>query len=98
MWSSKHLLLLRAARVPIVLNCGGFTHWKSSIRRLEAQTKSGVGEIWPSISRALRIARKSSVSPLLLINAPLGADALAHPWPDVLLLLLPLICPAGFNR
>ncbi|XP_034564504.1 uncharacterized protein LOC117830473 [Notolabrus celidotus] len=97
MWSSTRLLSLRATHVPGVLNRGAdllsrgnplYGEWT-----LHPQV---VEQIWQRYGRAavdLFASRENAQCPLYFslseVNAPLGMDALAHPWPDVLLYAFP---------
>ena len=96
-WSSTRLLSLRATHVPGVLNRGAdllsrgnplYGEWS-----LHPQV---VGQIWQRYGQAavdLFASRENAQCPLFFslmdVEAPLGVDALAHPWPNVLLYAFP---------
>ena len=97
LWSSTQLLSRRATHVPGVLNRGAdllsrgnplYGEW-----RIHPQV---VDQIWLRYGRAavdLFALRENAQCPLFFslsdANAPLGVDALAHPWPDALLYAFP---------
>lgn len=96
-WSSTRLLSLRPTHVPGILNRGAdllsrgnplFGEW-----RLHPQV---VEQIWQRYGRAavdLFASRENTQCPLFFslsdADAPLGVDALAHPWPKTLLYAFP---------
>ena len=100
LWSNQRFLSLRATHVPGKLNTGAdllsrgnplYGEW-----RLHPQV---VDLIWRRFGRAavdLFASRENAHCPmyfsLLDGNAPLGIDALAHPWPKVLLYAFPPLC------
>ncbi len=93
LWSRKHLLSLRATHVPGQMNIGadllsrGNPHlgqWK--IHPEEVQ------EIWHKYGQAkvdLFASEENTHCPLFFslkeMDAPLGMDALAHPWPETVI-------------
>ena len=97
LWSSTRLLSLRATHVPGVLNRGAdlmsrgnplYGEWT-----LHPQV---VGQIWRRYGLAavdLFASLENTQCPLFFslsdVKAPLGVDALAHPWPNVLLYAFP---------
>ena len=97
MWSSTRLLSLRATHVPGVLNRGAdllsrgnplYGEWT-----LHPQV---VKQVWQKYGQAdvdLFASRENTHCPLFFSlsdkNAPLGMDALAHSWPNVLLYAFP---------
>ncbi|XP_051994281.1 uncharacterized protein LOC127652201 [Xyrauchen texanus] len=99
-WSRRHFLSLRATHVPGVLNRGAdllsrgnplYGDW-----RLHPQI---VGMLWEKFGKAnvdLFASRENSHCPMFFSlkdeDAPLGVDALAHPWPKVLLYAFPPLC------
>ncbi|KAL0187988.1 hypothetical protein M9458_015087 [Cirrhinus mrigala] len=99
-WSRRHFLSLRVTHVPGILNRGAdvlsrgnplYGEW-----RLHPQI---VDLLWERFSRAavdLFASRKNTNCPMFFSlrdnNAPLGVDALAHPWPNVLLYAFPPLC------
>ncbi|KAK7907218.1 hypothetical protein WMY93_015830 [Mugilogobius chulae] len=99
LWSSTKLLSLRATHVPGVLNRGAdllsrgnplYGEWV-----LHPQV---VEQLWQRYGQAavdLFASQGNAKCPLFFSltdrNAPLGVDALAHPWPDVLLYAFPPI-------
>ncbi|XP_060750593.1 uncharacterized protein LOC132862550 [Tachysurus vachellii] len=96
-WCDTRLLSLRATHVPGILNRGAdllsrgnplYGEWK-----LHPQV---VSQIWQRYGQAavdLFASRENAHCPLYFslvdANAPLGVDALAHRWPDVLLYAFP---------
>ncbi|XP_073692680.1 uncharacterized protein [Garra rufa] len=103
-WSRRHFLSLRATHVPGVLNRGAdllsrgnplYGDW-----RLHPQI---VGLLWRRFGQAtvdLFASHENAQCPMFFSlrdeDAPLGVDALAHPWPKVLLYAFPplsLIAP-----
>lgn len=99
LWSSTRLLSLRATHVPGALNRGAdllsrgnplYGEWV-----LHPQV---VEQIWQKYGQAavdLFASQENTKCPLYFslvdAGAPLGVDALAHPWPDVLLYAFPPI-------
>lgn len=99
-WSRQHFLSLRATHVPGVLNRGAdllsrgnplYGEW-----RLHPQI---VGLLWKRFGQAdvdLFASRENAHCPMFFSlqdeDAPLGVDALAHPWPNVLLYAFPPLC------
>ncbi|KAK7884107.1 hypothetical protein WMY93_027230 [Mugilogobius chulae] len=99
LWSSTKLLSLRATHVPGVLNRGAdllsrgnplYGEWV-----LHPQV---VEQLWQRYGQAavdLFASQGNAKCPLFFSltdrNAPLGVDALAHPWPGVLLYAFPPI-------
>ncbi|XP_067307872.1 uncharacterized protein [Pseudorasbora parva] len=99
-WSRRFFLSLRATHVPGILNRGAdllsrgnplFGDW-----RLHPQI---VDMIWMRFGRAsvdIFALRENSHCPMFFslkdLEAPLGVDALAHPWPRVLLYAFPPLC------
>lgn len=99
LWSSSRLLSLRATHVPGVLNRGAdllsrgnplYGEWV-----LHPQV---VEQIWQRYGRAavdLFASRRNAKCALFFslsdADAPLGMDALAHPWPNALLYAFPPI-------
>lgn len=97
MWCSPRLLSIRATHVPGVLNRGAdllsrgnplYGEW-----RLHPQV---VGQIWQRYGQAavdLYASWENTHCPLFFslseADAPLGVDALSHPWPNVLLYAFP---------
>ncbi|XP_034567334.1 uncharacterized protein LOC117832353 [Notolabrus celidotus] len=99
MWSSTRLLSLLslATHLPGVLNRGADLLSRGNPlygeRTLHPQV---VEQIWQRYGRAavdLFASRENAQCPLYFslseVNASLGMDALAHPWPDVLLYAFP---------
>lgn len=96
-WGAAHFSSLRATHVPGVLNVGAdllsrgnplYGEWV-----LHTQV---VDQIWGMYGKAavdLFASRANAKCPLYFSlrdeNAPLGVDALAHPWPNVLLYAFP---------
>lgn len=99
-WSGRFFLSLRATHVPGILNRGAdllsrgnplYGDW-----RLHPQI---VGLIWMRFGQAavdLFASRENSHCHMFFslrdADAPLGVDALAHPWPEVLLYAFPPLC------
>ncbi|XP_067313977.1 uncharacterized protein [Pseudorasbora parva] len=99
-WGRRFFLSLRATHVPGILNRGVdllsrgnplFGDW-----RLHPQI---VDMIWMRFLRAsvdLFASRENSHCPMFFslkdLDAPLGVDALAHPWPKVRLYAFPPLC------
>ncbi|XP_074467365.1 uncharacterized protein LOC141752970 [Sebastes fasciatus] len=97
MWSSSRLMSLRATHVPGVLNRGAdllsrgnplYGEWT-----LHPQV---VEQVWQKYGRAavdLFASQENAHCRLFFslsdVNAPLGVDALAHSWPNVLLYAFP---------
>jgi len=98
-WSRRVFLSLRATHVPGILNVGA-----SAVKgkpnlwdwRLHPQI---VEMLWMRFGRAsvdLFASRGNCHCPMFFslrdVDAPLGVDALAHPWPRVLLYAFPPLC------
>lgn len=99
-WSRQHFLSLRATHVPGVLNRGAdllsrgnplYGEW-----RLHPQI---VGLLWERFGQAdvdLFASRENAHCPMFFSlqdeDAPLDVDALAQPWPNVLLYAFPPLC------
>ncbi|KAL6467752.1 hypothetical protein MHYP_G00234290 [Metynnis hypsauchen] len=97
LWCGTRLLSLRATHVPGILNRGAdllsrgnplYGDW-----RLHPQV---VAQLWQRYGQAavdLFASRENAHCPLYFSlldgNAPLGVDALAHPWPNLLLYAFP---------
>ncbi len=97
LWSSAHFLSLRATHVPRHLNLG-----RDLLSRGGPLVKEWrlhplvVSQIWDCFGRAevdLFASRANTHCPLFFSitdsNAPLGTDALAHTWPNMLLYAFP---------
>ena len=96
-WSSSRLGSLRATHVAGVLNRGAdllsrgnplFGEWK-----LHPQVVFQVFQRYGQAAVDLFASQENAQCPLYFslsdVEAPLGVDALAHPWPDVLLYAFP---------
>ncbi|KAL0199690.1 hypothetical protein M9458_002877, partial [Cirrhinus mrigala] len=96
-WSAAHFSSLRATHVPGVLNVGAdllsrgnplYGEWV-----LHPQVVNQIWEIYGKAAVDLFASRANAKCPLYFSlrdeNAPLGVDALAHPWPNVLLYAFP---------
>ncbi|XP_047660031.1 uncharacterized protein LOC113647231 [Tachysurus fulvidraco] len=99
-WSTRHFLSLWATRVSGLLNRGAdllsrgnplYGEW-----RLHPQI---VGLLWERFGQAavdLFASRENAHCPMFFSlrdeDAPLGVDALAHPWPSALLYAFPPLC------
>ncbi|XP_032363038.1 LOW QUALITY PROTEIN: uncharacterized protein LOC116675032 [Etheostoma spectabile] len=97
LWSSRHLLSLRATHVPGALNHGAdllsrgaplYGNWTLH--------PAIVGQVWTRFGRAevdLFASKDNAQCPLFFSirdpDAPLGVDALAHAWPSALLYAFP---------
>ncbi|XP_029965627.1 uncharacterized protein LOC115401518 [Salarias fasciatus] len=97
LWSSEHLLSLRAAHLPSALNSGAdllsrgnplYGEW-----RLNPEVLLRVWERFGRASVDLFASHENAQCPLFFSfrdrDAPLGADAFAHPWPNALLYAFP---------
>ncbi|XP_029963540.1 uncharacterized protein LOC115400030 [Salarias fasciatus] len=97
LWSSEHLLSLRAAHLPGALNSGAdllsrgnplYGEW-----RLNPEVLLRVWERFGRASVDLFASHENAQCPLFFSlrdrDAPLGADAFAHPWPNALLYAFP---------
>ncbi|XP_073725558.1 kinesin-like protein KIF6 isoform X3 [Misgurnus anguillicaudatus] len=96
-WSAAHFSSLRATHVPGVLNMGAdllsrgnplYGEWV-----LHPQVMDQIWGIYGRAAVDLFASRENAKCPLYFSlrdeNAPLGVDALAHPWPNVLLYAFP---------
>ncbi len=103
-WSSELLLSVRATHVPGVLNSGADLLSRGNPRYGEWRLNPEVVRlVWERFGRAsvdLFASRENAQCPLFFSlrneSAPLGTDALAHPWPSMLLYAFPplsLIAP-----
>ncbi|XP_028306693.1 uncharacterized protein LOC114465708 [Gouania willdenowi] len=97
MWGSVHFLSLRATHVPGRLNLGAdlLSRGGPLVREWRLHPLV-VAQIWVRFGRAevdLFASRANAHCPLFFSitdhNAPLGMDALAHPWPNMLLYAFP---------
>lgn len=99
-WSSAHFPSLRATHVPGRLNTGAdllsrgnpvYGEWV-----LNRQVVRQVWERYGQASVDLFASRANAQCPLFFSlahdDAPLGVDALAHPWPNALLYAFPPLC------
>ena len=92
MWSSAHLLSLRATHIPGVLNLGADLLSRGNPRYKDWKLYSEVvAQIWKRYGRAkvdLFTSEESAQCPLFYSltgqSAPMGLDALVHEWPCVL--------------
>ena len=97
MWSSAHLLSLRATHVPGVLNRGADLLSRGTPRYKDWKLHSEVvNQIWEIFGRAeidLFASEENTQCTLFYSltgqSAPMGIDALAHEWPRVLLYAFP---------
>lgn len=97
LWSSTKLLSLRATHVPGVLNRGADLLSRGNPLYGEwALHPQVVKQVWQKYGQAdvdLFASRENTQCPqffsLADANAPLGMDALAHSWPNVLLYAFP---------
>ncbi|XP_056307255.1 uncharacterized protein LOC130219008 [Danio aesculapii] len=96
-WSAAHLSSLRATHVPGVRNVGTdllsrgnptYGEWV-----LHPQVVNQIWEMYGKAAVDLFASRANAKCPLYFSledeDAPLGVDALAHPWPNVLLYAFP---------
>lgn len=99
LWSSTRLLSLRATHVPGALNRGADLLSRGSPLYGEwVLHPQVVKQVWQKYGQATvdLFASQENAKCLLYFSltdmgAPLGIDALAHPWPDVLLYAFPPI-------
>ncbi|XP_066524828.1 uncharacterized protein [Hoplias malabaricus] len=97
LWSSLHLLSLRATHIPGHLNLGADLLSRGGPSAREWRISPLVAmQIWDRFGRAnvdLFASRENAHCPLFFSltdhSAPLGVDALAHPWPNTLLYAFP---------
>ena len=97
LWCSVHFLSLRATHVPGHLNLGpDLLSRGGPLAREWRLHPEVVAQIWDRFGRAevdLFASRANTHCPLFFsmtdCNAPLGMDALAHAWPNVLLYAFP---------
>ncbi|XP_013874757.1 uncharacterized protein LOC106525168 [Austrofundulus limnaeus] len=96
-WCNVHFLSIRATHVPGRLNLGPdlLSRGRPMVREWRLHP-SVVDQIWTMFGRAavdLFATGANTHCPLFFSitdqNAPLGVDALAHPWPNVLLYAFP---------
>ena len=98
LWSSQHLASLRAVHVPGRRNWGPDLLSRGQPQYGEWCLHPQVAtQLWEKFGRAsvdLFASRENALCPLffsLTSDAPLGIDALAHPWPNELLYAFPPI-------
>ncbi|XP_050958769.1 LOW QUALITY PROTEIN: uncharacterized protein LOC127160164 [Labeo rohita] len=96
-WGRKHFHSLRATHVPGIMNAGADLLSRGNPRYSEwSLHPQVVGQLWKRFGRAavdLFASRENSHCPLFFSlardGAPMGVDALAHQWPNVLLYAFP---------
>ncbi len=96
LWSQDKFLSLRAVHVPGVLNLAADFLSRQKLRSGEWMlNRQTVSQIWDLFGKAevdLFSSQESSQCPLwfsLSFTTTLGIDALAHPWPNVILYAFP---------
>ncbi|XP_073677299.1 uncharacterized protein [Garra rufa] len=96
-WGRKHFHSLRATHVPGIMNTGADLLSRGNPRYGEwTLHPQVVGQLWKRFGRAavdLFASHENNRCPLFFSlardGAPMGVDALAYPWPNVLLYAFP---------